>query len=60
MIYTAILFFHPGSGLNPVKYRNIKGSEKFERFAMSKFADTLQAINFYSKDSKQFIKQVKF
>lgn len=59
MILTAILFFRPGTGLNPVKYRNIKGIEKFERFAMSKFADNLRAINFYDKETKKFFKQIK-
>jgi hypothetical protein len=59
MILTAIVFFKPGTMLNPTKYRNIKGFEKFERFAMSKFADKLQAINFYDKETKRFIKQVK-
>jgi hypothetical protein len=58
MIYTAIVFFKDDS--RPVKYRNIKGAEKFERFVMSKFNDNLAAINFYNKETRGFVKQVKF
>ncbi len=58
----AIVFLHNKNirGNTEMKYRTIKDLGKFERFLMIKFSDNLKCINYYNKDTREFIRQVKF
>jgi hypothetical protein len=55
--FTAIFF---DADKKPYKYRNIKNTEKdlqsFVRFAFTKNA---KEINFYEKETKNFVKKIK-
>lgn len=52
-LYTAICFFL--NGAEPLKYRNIKGLQKFENFARSK---GVSYINYYRKNTREYSHRV--
>ena len=54
-LLTAICFFNPKLSAAPLKYRNINNVEKFVAFAAGK---GVMYVNFYAKESKQFIQRV--
>lgn len=55
-LYTAIVFI---SGREwPVKYRKITNMNRFMIFAISKYP-LLTSVNFYDKETKKFIQQLK-
>jgi hypothetical protein len=58
-LYTAIVFFIPGTNQAPaMKYRKISDKNKFVQFAQNKYPN-IQSINFYERDSRLFIEQVR-
>jgi hypothetical protein len=58
-LYTAIVFFIPGTNAAPaMKYRKISDKNKFVQFAQNKYPN-IQSINFYERDSRLFIEQVR-
>lgn len=58
-LYTAIVFFIPGTNAAPaMKYRKISNIPRFIQFAQQKYPN-IKAINFYERDSRLFIEQVK-
>lgn len=59
-LYTAIVFFIPGSNPVPVmKYRKISNTENFVNFVAVKYANKVSIINFYDSDTRDFVKQVR-
>lgn len=59
-LYTAIIFFIPGSNTVPVmKYRKISNTENFINFVAGKYPNKVSSINFYDRDTKDFVRQVR-
>lgn len=59
-LYTAIIFFVPGSNPVPVmKYRRISNTENFINFVSGKYPDIVTSINFYDRETKDFVRQVR-
>jgi len=58
-LYTAIVFLSPGTSAAPaMKYRKISNIKRFIDFAQQKYPN-IKAINFYERDSRLFIEQVR-
>jgi hypothetical protein len=55
-LMTAIIFIKDRN--YPIKYRKISNINKFVIFAQSKYPFAT-AINFYKKETKEFLKQIK-
>lgn len=59
-LYTAIIFFIPGCNAVPVmKYKKITSIDRFTSFASSKYPNMISSINFYERESRDFVKQVR-
>ena len=56
-LYTAIIFFIPGHPFPAMKYRKISSMDKFKNFAAEKYQGKISSINFYDRDTKEFVKQ---
>ena len=54
--YTAIVF---SRGHHPCKYRNVTRPDKLAAWFSSHYSE-VTAINLYDKQTRQFVKQIKF
>lgn len=54
-LMTGICFFSPKDDKLPLKYRNINNEQKFINYVKEK---GVMYVNFYSKETKEFIKRV--